>query len=57
MELKFVIYFDTYLAEAVLIVPLWNWNISAEEPGTGIESFNRTFMELKSLISAWVQTS
>ena len=37
----------------VLIVPLWNWNMGTDwEIGSGNQGFNRTFMELKSVIDS-----
>ena len=47
MELK---YYDAYSDDTplqVLIVPLWNWNISIMVAPMVALSFNRTFMELK----------
>ena len=35
--------------EVVLIVPLWNWNTESLLEIEEVESFNRTFMELKYL--------
>ena len=33
---------------AVSIVPLWNWNVTTGYAVAVADSFNRTFMELKS---------
>ena len=34
-------------SSAVLIVPLWNWNLEQSSLASSSMSFNRTFMELK----------
>ena len=48
MELKLKNTASPALGLAVLIVPLWNWNYNAgADIAQGINSFNRTFMELK----------
>ena len=33
--------------QSVSIVPLWNWNINSLRAAYALDSFNRTFMELK----------
>ena len=41
-----------YSPKAVLIVPLWNWNQINQALSGDAMRFNRTFMELKSLMRA-----
>ena len=48
MELKLYWYSSSDILKPVLIVPLWNWNVTSDLQGqSGQISFNRTFMELK----------
>ena len=47
MELKFISFIVFSSILQVLIVPLWNWNITETLTNSTIFSFNRTFMELK----------
>ena len=47
MELKFEKFREKYKDLQVLIVPLWNWNLTSVSLNRSIVSFNRTFMELK----------
>ena len=47
MELKYICVVPASNQAKVLIVPLWNWNISYIFALWLHQSFNRTFMELK----------
>ena len=47
MELKPLLISCTLWRHAVLLVPLWNWNITIIAIIHAIDSFTRTFMELK----------
>ena len=48
MELKYVLRVSNrFLVYIVLIVPLWNWNLTRDHKPPAREGSNRTFMELK----------
>ena len=47
MELKWSIWTLWTTRACVLIVPLWNWNLTLNRKAQTPSSFNRTFMELK----------
>ena len=47
MELKSIFRQGSGTLQAVLIVPLWNWNERGNADVAGQDGSNRTFMELK----------
>ena len=47
MELKLIFTPNKVSCSPVIIVPLWNWNGVSFANNNNLESYNRTFMELK----------